>query len=152
MELQRIWRQFWNTFIPSIYIILQHQNIREDSESIQRFISKKYKWDNIGTHGISLGGIAACHLAGKNLISTCFADRTFSCIEDIIKDYPFGKVAAFLYKLLLFSSSNNVDNYIQVNFQSNKSKAAKLLSCDPSDAIIKDSASLKTGVAKCILR
>jgi len=83
---------------------------------VHKFITKLHKWDNIGVHGISLGGIAACHLAGKNLVSTCFADRTFSRIDDIIKDYPVGNVLSFFYKLLFFNSSYNVDNFIQVYY------------------------------------
>ena len=78
------------------------------------FINKTHKWDKIGTHGISIGAVAACHLAGKNLVYYCFADRAFSRIEDIIQDYPCGTFIKLLYKLMFFDKSNNVDNFITV--------------------------------------
>ncbi len=40
------------------------ENMRSDSELIVHHLKKELKFSNIGVHGISLGGIAACHLAG----------------------------------------------------------------------------------------
>ena len=139
-------------FLHTKFKYLSHQNIREDIVVVHTFITKKFKWDKVGIHGISLGGIAACHLAGQNLVSTCFADRTFSSIEDIIIHYPLGNILVVFYKILLFENSNNVKNFILVNYYLIQTRAAKILSCDPSDSIVIDSASLKTGVANSLIR
>jgi hypothetical protein len=40
------------------------QNIKKDAECIADFIKKYYKSQKIGVHGISIGGLPACHLAG----------------------------------------------------------------------------------------
>lgn len=39
------------------------KNINKDVESLYNFLKKHYHWDNIGVHGLSIGGIPACYLA-----------------------------------------------------------------------------------------
>jgi hypothetical protein len=91
-----------------------------------------------------MGGLAACHLASKCQIDLCIADRTFSCLDDIIINFKFGELLHFLYKTLLFKESDNVKNYLNANCE-------KVILYDPADLIVSDNGSLKTGVAKqCI--
>lgn len=40
------------------------ENQREDAECVSHFLRKFYKFDKIGVHGFSIGGIPACYLAG----------------------------------------------------------------------------------------
>jgi alpha-beta hydrolase superfamily lysophospholipase len=39
-------------------------NIKKDAEAVIEFARKKNFWDTIGVHGISMGGLACCHIAG----------------------------------------------------------------------------------------
>lgn len=41
-----------------------YDNIRKDSEAIYNHVRKLNKWHKIGVHGISIGGIPSCYLAG----------------------------------------------------------------------------------------
>ena len=43
---------------------INFENMRNDSECVADFLKKYYKFNKLGVHGISLGGIPACHLAG----------------------------------------------------------------------------------------
>ena len=43
---------------------ISFDNIRTDAALIVNHLKKEFKFSNIGVHGISLGGIAACYLAG----------------------------------------------------------------------------------------
>lgn len=120
------------------------KNVKKDAESVVNFARKQNRWELIGVHGISIGGLAACHVAGKNLVDFCIADRTFSSVDDIVLTFPFGSVLNYLYKSLLLSESNNVDNFLNC-------KSPKIILADPSDTIVKDSSSLKTGIARNVV-
>jgi fermentation-respiration switch protein FrsA (DUF1100 family) len=39
-------------------------NMQKDAECVADFLKSYYKYTKIGVHGISLGGVPACHLAG----------------------------------------------------------------------------------------
>ena len=41
-----------------------YDNIRKDSEIILNYTRNLNKWNKIGVHGISIGGIPSCYLAG----------------------------------------------------------------------------------------
>lgn len=81
----------------------------------------------------------------KNLVNICVADRTFASIDSIIKGFMCGKLLTYLYKSLWFKESENVENFLQSN-------AHKILLCDPTDNIVSDPASLKTGIARKVVQ
>ncbi len=39
-------------------------NVKQDAEAVCEFARQSNRWNKIGVHGISMGGLAACHLAG----------------------------------------------------------------------------------------
>ena len=41
-----------------------YQNIEKDAEAVCEFARKQNMWEKIGVHGISIGGLPSCHLAG----------------------------------------------------------------------------------------
>jgi dipeptidyl aminopeptidase/acylaminoacyl peptidase len=43
---------------------INYENMRNDAECVADFLKKYYKFNKIGVHGISIGGIPACHIAG----------------------------------------------------------------------------------------
>jgi len=119
------------------------KNIKEDAEVVHTFLTKHYHWDKVGVDGYSIGGIPACHLAGKDLVQLVIADRTFSSVNGIIGEYFCGSFLKYLYKFMNYDCSENVDNII-------KSKAFKVISCDPTDEIVANNASIRTGISKAI--
>ncbi len=40
------------------------ENMKYDAESVREYLKNTFNFNKIGVHGISLGGIPACHLAG----------------------------------------------------------------------------------------
>jgi hypothetical protein len=78
-------------------------------------LKRHYYWDRIGVHGISIGGIPACHLGNKSLVDFVFADRSFSSLEEIVSNYPLGWLLKYIYKLFLFDNTENTENYLKVN-------------------------------------
>ncbi len=79
------------------------------------FLKRHYYWDKIGVHGISIGGLPACHLASNGLIDFVFGDRSFSSLEEIVSNYPMGWLLKYIYKLFFFDNSDNTENYLKVN-------------------------------------
>lgn len=41
-----------------------YESIKKDAELVIQFAKKQNRWNKIGVHGLSIGGIGACHLAG----------------------------------------------------------------------------------------
>jgi len=94
----------------------------------------------IGVHGRSIGGIAACSIAQANpdLVKFLIADRTLSTLARIAK-IMFGNWAKIGLSLSA-TWADNVDGYCNA-------KCYKVLICDPKDSVIPDLASLRTAVA-----
>ena len=117
-------------------------NLRQDIISIYEEIKKNYNYEKIGVHGVSLGGIPACHLAGnKKDVKLLVSDRNFGQIENIAKNCLLGNVLVFIYKLLFIPNSNNVENYLN-------GKGVKILLNDPSDEIVTEEGALKTMISE----
>ena len=113
-------------------------NIKSDVIEIYEEIEKLNIYKTIGVQGFSLGGVACCYLARqKKDICLLVSDRNFGQIQDIAKDYIFGKYLLLLYKLLFIPSSRNAENYIETN-------ALKIILNDPNDEIVIEESSLKT--------
>ena len=68
------------------------------------------------------------------------ADRTFSSMENIIKNFKFGGILHFFYKLLLFDNSENTENFIKAN-------VPKIILCDPQDNLVVELSSLKSSIS-----
>ena len=121
-------------------------NVCDDILDIYDFIMEHFHYNKIAVHGLSIGGIPACHLACKRNINLIIADRTFGSVDDVINTFPFGnKFIYFLAKVLFFPFVNNTDNFIQSNCK-------KILMNDPEDKTIIDTFSLKTSIAKKIIQ
>jgi len=43
---------------------VNYSNMKEDVENILNHLKKLNKWNKIGVHGISIGGIPTCFLGG----------------------------------------------------------------------------------------
>ena len=120
-------------------------NVCEDILDVYDYITEHYQYTKIAVHGLSIGGVPACHLASKRIINLIIADRTFGSVEDIINTFPFGqKVLYFLAKILWFPFVDNTKNFMNGNCK-------KILLNDPEDKTIIDTFSLKTSISKKII-
>ncbi len=41
-----------------------YSNMQRDAEAVAEFARKQNQWEKIAVHGISIGGLASCNLAG----------------------------------------------------------------------------------------
>ena len=113
-------------------------NLKSDIIEIYDEIKKWKIYQNIGVHGISIGGVPSCYLAYKKKdICLLVSDRNFGQIEYIVRNCSVGKYLEILYKLLFIPSSRNVEYYFE-------SHALKIILNDPNDDIVTEEGSLKT--------
>lgn len=94
----------------------------------------------VGVHGRSIGGIAACRVANEfpDVVKILIADRTFSTLGEAAR-FTFGAWA--VHGLSISATwANNTDNYVQ-------SRCYKVMLCDAKDVTIPDLAALRTAVA-----
>lgn len=111
--------------------------LAEDGEAVVELL-KQRGVTQIGVHGRSIGGIAACHLAAKFDLQILIADRTFSTLAKVAK-LTFGNWA--VQGLTLAATwADNASNFFA-------SRCYKVLICDPKDQVIPDLASLRTAAA-----
>ena len=119
-----------------------YSKLRSDVLELFDEIKKNYNYEKFAVHGISIGGIPCCHLASNRKdIELMICDRNFGRLDNITQSFPCGKFLFFMYKFLLFESTDNVDNYLNV-------KCFKIILNDPKDTIVLDTCSLKTLVSK----
>ena len=97
----------------------------------------------LGVHGESLGGCIATYLATKCSLNFLFADRTFSSLSSAAL-HNFGRIAYCGLKIAGAEDTDSAKNYLEA-------KCYKVISCDPTDTMISDLASLKVGVARGLL-
>mmetsp|Transcript_97163 Transcript_97163/g.279176 ORF Transcript_97163/g.279176 Transcript_97163/m.279176 type:complete len:907 (+) Transcript_97163:194-2914(+) len=110
-----------------------------DGNAVVDFLRRR-GFENIGVHGRSIGGIAACSLAAANpdVVKLLVADRTFSTLAKAAQ-YTFGNWAT--HGLSLSATwADNAQGYLQA-------RCYKVMICDPRDATIPDLAALRTAVA-----
>jgi hypothetical protein len=119
-------------------------NVTIDIENIYEYIIKLNKYKKIAVHGLSIGGISACHLANKKKVDLLIADRTFGSVQNIIDNIFLGKYIHYLAKILFFPYINNSLNYIQT-------KCIKVVMNDSEDLTIIDKISLKSQISRNIV-
>ncbi len=61
-------------------------------------------------------------------------------MENILKNFKFGSLLSFLYKLFWFYKSDNTDNFLKAN-------SPKLAMCDPNDNLVVELSSLKSSLS-----
>lgn len=110
-----------------------------DGNAVVDFLRRR-GFENVGVHGRSIGGIAACSLAAANpdVVKLLVADRTFSTLSKVAS-CTFGNWAR--HGLSLSATwADNTSGYLQA-------RCYKVMLCDPRDATIPDLSSLRTAVA-----
>ena len=119
-------------------------NICDDVLCIYDYISTNYQYKKIGVHGLSIGGVSACHLARYRNINLLISDRTFGSVKVILGNFPLEKIAYYFAKILFITFIDNTQNFMQANCR-------KILMNDAEDRTIIDPISLKTSISKQII-
>lgn len=71
-------------------------NICKDGEFIYDYLKNVLKYEKIGVHGESLGGMVAVHIASARQVDFLCADRTFSSLPDVA-EHGFSKKLKILF-------------------------------------------------------
>ena len=118
-----------------------YTKLRTDVLELFDEIKRNYNYEKFAVQGISIGGIPSCHLANnRKEIELLICDRNFGRLDNIVQSFPCGKYLSYLYKMLLFQSTDNVENYLNTS-------CYKVVLNDPKDTIVLDTCSLKTLVS-----
>lgn len=119
--------------------------IRKDAETVAQYVRQKIGPNaKLGAHGRSIGGVVATHLARKGLVDFLFADRTFSSLDEVAAQMLGSWARHGLQFFTLWLETEIANDYVFSN-------CYKVLSVAHNDEVIKEAASLKTGVAKVIV-
>ena len=124
--------------------IANFNNIREDIICIYDYITQQNNYKKIGVHGLSIGGIAACHLASQRNICLLIADRTFGSTQCVLDNFIFGKYLGYFGKFLFIPFVDNAENFMKANCN-------KILLNDVEDKTIADPICLKSIIAQRII-
>jgi len=125
------------------------KNAKTDVMELFDYIKKKNQYKKFGVFGYSVGGGCATFLAQNRKLDVLICDRNYSNISEIAKAFPFiGKILYYLSKIVCFKYDDNISEFINTK---NKN-ILKIVLCDPDDEIIPDTASIKSGISKYIIK
>ena len=124
-----------------------YENAKNDILEIFDEISKWNKYDKIGVHGYSIGGIPATHLAKNRNIDLLISDRNFSNLGNIVDSYIFGILLKFFCKIFWVDRFNNDMNYL---FTKNEN-CIKIILCDSLDEVVLNNGSIKSSISRYII-
>ena len=126
------------------------KNAKTDALELFDFAKKKYiNYNKFGVYGYSVGGGSAIFVANQRKLDVLICDRNFTDVSEIARDIPYiGRVLYYLVKILNFKYDYNINEFIN----SKNKNICKIVLCDPDDEIVPNSASLKTGISKYIIK
>ena len=125
------------------------KNAKTDVVELFDYIKKKNLYKKYGAYGYSVGGGSATFLCKNRNLDVLICDRNYTDISTISRDINiFGEFLYYLSKILYFKYDNNVTEFMK----SKNIKICKVVLCDPEDEIIPNSASLKSGISKYIIK
>ena len=122
-------------------------NVKSDILEIYDEISKWNKYEKIGVHGYSIGGIPATHLAKNRNIDLLVSDRNFSNVGNIAYSYIFGGLLKFFCKIFWIDRFTNDMNYL---FTKNKD-CIKIILCDSLDEVVTNNGSIKSSISRYLI-
>ena len=123
------------------------ENVKKDILELYDEIKKLNKYDKIGVHGYSIGGIPSLHLAKNREIDLLISDRNFSNFGSIVQSYFAGKLLKFFCKLFWIDRFDNVINYLYTK----NPKCVKIILCDPNDEVVLNNGSMKSSISRYLL-
>ena len=114
--------------------------------------NKKYNFKKICVMGHSIGGIAVSHVARNRHVDFIISDRNFCDLPRIVKNFHCGSVLSFLLKCLLVGKTDIIENLMDTNGYNNIEKIQKMIVYSPNDALIVNDSSVKSGIARYIIK
>ena len=108
----------------------------------------KYKFKKICVMGHSIGGVPSCHLVKHRHIDLLISDRNFCDMTTLVKNFYCGQFLSCLLKYLFIGKTDNIDNIIN----NPNIKNTKIIIYSPSDSIIFNDSTVKSGIAKYIIK
>ncbi len=118
--------------------------IKSDAVVVAEYIRNRLGKDaKIITHGTSMGGAAAAHIARRNLCDFLICDRTFGSLSEVPK-LSLGNWSATGLKFLFEWDTDSIKDYYYSN-------CYKVIAQDPHDEIINDPSSLKSMLSTSIV-
>ena len=122
-------------------------NVKSDILEIFDEITKWNKYEKIGVHGYSIGGIPATYLAKNRNIDLLVSDRNFSNVGNIVYSYIFGRLLKLFCKIFWIDRFNNDMNYL---FTKNKN-CIKIILCDSLDEVVSNNGSIKSSISRYLI-
>jgi pimeloyl-ACP methyl ester carboxylesterase len=119
------------------------RNLLLDGEQVIKWVRENRAADKIVLHGESLGGVVAAYLARKCGCDFLFADRTFGDLNSVAQASA-GSIFARLLRWITRWVFDSTANYLEAS-------CYKLIGNDPSDTMIPEVASLKSGVTRAVV-
>ena len=108
----------------------------------------KYKFKKICVMGHSIGGVPACHLIKHRHIDLLISDRNFCDMTRLVKNFYCGQILSILIKYLFIGKTDNIDNIIN----NSNMKNTKIIIYSPNDFLIINDSSVKSGIARYIIK
>ena len=110
--------------------------------------------------GHSIGGVAACYLAKNRYVDLLISDRNFCDIIRLANNIYCGQLLSSLLSLLLIGKTDNINNFFnkmkndKINGSKNENKNAinKIIIYSPTDMLILNDSTLKSGVSRYIIK
>lgn len=103
---------------------------------------------SVGVHGVSLGGSIASFIASKIKVDFIFIDRTFASLQHVAY-WSAGRALLIIFNILTCGGWK--DNGLE-NFKNILTGTYTVFSCDSNDRVITEMASLKTAVARDLVK
>ena len=122
-------------------------NVKSDILEIFDEITKWNKYEKIGVHGYSIGGIPATYLAKNRNIDLLVSDRNFANVGNIVYSYIFGRLLKLFCKIFWIDRFNNDMNYL---FTKNKN-CIKIILCDSLDEVVSNNGSIKSSISRYLI-
>ena len=129
---------------------LDPSEAKRDAEHVlARSIEKLRLKGKIGAYGRSIGGIAACHLAGQypDLIEALIVDRSLSELRSVVVNKLRGCGTTSLFNCFTNNwTVRNVENYVKAT------NCFKIITCDSADDTVELYSSVMVNCASALSR
>ena len=118
----------------------------------------KYNFKKICVMGHSIGGVAACYLAKNRHVDLLISDRNFCDIIRLVNNLYCGKYLSKIVKCLFLGKTDNIQNFCsfsgnEIYIENNDLKALnRIIIYAPNDMLILNDSTLKSGVARYIIK
>ena len=141
-------------------------NIKTDVLEVYDCIvnNPKYNFKKISVMGHSIGGVPACYLAKNRHVDLLISDRNFCDIPRLVNNLYIGKYLSKIIKCLFLGKTDNIQNFCSfsgnetkignnINKLDNNLKALnRIIIYAPDDMLILNDSTLKSGVARYIIK